>query len=88
MTYFDSIDKAASFAVGEQCYRGVFIAMNAEKMVRLYREPNVFLSVQNPVYYPDGVSMFWFQSERSPRILVLSFGCEFLGGQKSKKERC
>ena len=68
VTYFHSIDQAASFAVGGRYYGGVFIAMNAEKMVKLYRDPDLFINVKNPVYYPDGVSMLWFRSDGTPRI--------------------
>ena len=68
VTYFTSIAEAADFAFGVHRHRGAFIAMNAEKIVKLYRYPNLFDKIRNPIHYPDGSSMLWFQSEGSPRI--------------------
>lgn len=68
VTYFTSIAEAADFAFGAHRHRGAFIAMNAEKMLSLYRDPNLFDKISNPIYYPDGASMLWFRSKRSPRI--------------------
>ncbi|SHE62668.1 UDP-N-acetyl-D-mannosaminouronate:lipid I N-acetyl-D-mannosaminouronosyltransferase [Ruegeria intermedia] len=68
VTYFKSLDEAADFAFGTQRHQGAFIAMNAEKMVSLYQDPSLFSKIRNPIYYPDGSSMLWFVSKRSPRI--------------------
>lgn len=68
ISYFNSLDEAADFAFSEHRHRGAFIAMNAEKLVKLYRDPHLFAKILNPIYYPDGSSMLWFQSERKPRI--------------------
>ncbi|HBM89330.1 MAG TPA: glycosyltransferase [Rhodobiaceae bacterium] len=70
VTYFPSIEAAAERAIGETNapHHGAFIALNAEKMVKLYKDPKLFSTVQNVLYYPDGSSVLWFAGQAVPRI--------------------
>lgn len=84
VTYFKSLDAAADFVLSADRHRGAFIAMNAEKMVRLYHNPNLFSKIRNPIYYPDGSSMLWFLPARASVIP----GCELWLYVLKRAETC
>lgn len=67
---FDSLDAAAGAAIDAEGapHHGAMIALNAEKLVRLYREPGLFDGCQRPIFYPDGVGVLMVTGWNGPRI--------------------
>ena len=68
ISYFSSQDAAAEFALGAAARPKAFIAMNAEKLMKLKKNPDLFSDIQNSTFYPDGASILWFTSRNPPRI--------------------
>lgn len=70
INYFDSLDSAARHAVGDDgaIRPGCMIAMNAEKIIKLRKTPELFDDCQNVIYYPDGAAALFFVKHKYPRI--------------------
>ena len=68
ITYFQSQNSAVEYALRDAKRPCAYIAMNAEKVVKLMQKPRLFEDVVNPIYYADGASMLWFAKRKAPRI--------------------
>jgi UDP-N-acetyl-D-mannosaminouronate:lipid I N-acetyl-D-mannosaminouronosyltransferase len=68
ITYFSSLETAAEYALNTSDKPVAYIAMNVEKIMNLRRQPDLFIDVQNPLFYPDGAPMLWFADRKAPRI--------------------
>lgn len=69
--FFSGQETAAEWALGGENgppHSGVMIATNAEKLVRLYRNPKLFQDCISPVYFPDGVGAVLLGGGKYSRI--------------------
>lgn len=68
--FFSGLGGAAAWALGgyDGHHRGVLIATNAEKLVKLYNEPRLFVDCISPIYYADGVGATMLGSGKGRRI--------------------
>lgn len=68
--FFKDIDALADWAMpdAEGLHRGVLIATNAEKLVKLNKEPDLFTQCQHPIYYPDGAGTLLLGSGKGKKI--------------------
>lgn len=81
LMFFPSLDAAAQYASSPGGAERAFIALNTEKIVRLYKEPELFAGVRNPVFYPDGAPMLLFSPNKTPRIPGVELWLEVLKHQ-------
>lgn len=69
--FFSDLQATADWALGgknRSRHRGVLIAANAEKLVKLYRSPSLFAECQAPIFYPDGVGALLFSGGKGVRL--------------------
>jgi len=66
ISYFESLDTAAEFVIEKK--PGSLVALNAEKLVRMYNNPDLLSGLKNSIFYPDGEPVTWFSPLNSCRI--------------------
>jgi len=68
---FSSQQSLVDWAINEPVthYQGVLIAMNAEKLLLLYRNPGLFDKCIDPIFYPDGVGILMLTKYR-PKVKI------------------
>ncbi len=84
VTYFPSLDAAAKFANSPSAHDSAFIALNAEKILKIYKNPDLFSEVHKPVFYPDGAPVLWLAPKKMPRLPGVELWLQILKLQDEK----
>ena len=68
ISYFQNMQIFAKHVINVQEQSLALIALNAEKLVGMKANPKLFEGIKNPIFYPDGSPICWFNKMQSPRI--------------------
>lgn len=87
--YFRNIENLASLAINGEAalYEGVFIAINALKIVHLWENENVYANLKNPLYYSDGFGAILLNGGVGKKIAGVELWLEILERSAENKKK-
>lgn len=86
ISYFSSLHAAADIFLERRETGVALVALNAEKIIKIRSQHEVYSNLKNTVFYPDGASICWLNSSNYPRIPGVELWLEILS--KIQDERC
>ncbi len=87
--YFCNMENLASLAINEEgrVYKGIFVAINALKLVDLWENENQHENLKNPLYYSDGFGAILLNGWVGKKIAGVELWREILERYAEKNKR-